>query len=335
MPKIVRFHRLGGPEELRLEEAAPETPQAGEVRIRVQAVGLNNSEAQLRRGDYPMLKASFPSRIGRECAGIVDAVAPDVESIRVGDLVSTIPAFDIQRNGVYGDWCVVPQAAIVRVPPGMGRIEAAAVWQQYLTAYGPLVEYGRADERHVVLITAGASSVGLGAIQMAKTLGCKVVATTRSAGKTGVIRRAGADHVIVTETERLASSILDATGGKGFDLALDPIAGPGLEALAASAASGATIFLYGQLAPEPTPFPLVSVMRKGLSIRGYTLWEITLDPARRERAVRFICDGLETKRLQPIIDRVFDLSDIVAAHRYLESGRQAGKIVVTTGGPSE
>jgi len=330
MPKIVRLHRLGGPEELRLEDAAPEMPQAGEVRIRVQAIGLNNSEAQLRRGDYPMLKASLPCRIGRECAGIVDAIAPDVESIGLGDLVSTIPAFDIQRNGVYGDWCVVPAAAVVRVPAHLDRIEAAAVWQQYLTAYGPLVEYGRADGRHTVLITAGASSVGLGAIQMAKTLGCKVIATTRSGGKAEIIRRAGADHVIVTERDKLVPSVLDATGGRGFDFALDPIAGPGLANLVDAAANSATIFLYGQLATEATPFPLVTVMRKGLSIRGYTLWEITLDPQKRERAVRFIFDGLDARRLRPIVDRIFDLSDIVAAHRYLESGQQAGKIVVKT-----
>jgi NADPH:quinone reductase-like Zn-dependent oxidoreductase len=103
MRRIVRFHEIGGPEVLRLEEAAPSQPGAGELLLRVEAIGLNNSEAQLRRGDYPMLKAAFPSRIGRECVGRVVAVGEGVTAAREGDRVCTIPAFDVQRHGVYGE----------------------------------------------------------------------------------------------------------------------------------------------------------------------------------------------------------------------------------------
>ena len=88
------------------------------------------------------------------------------------------------------------------------------------------------------------------------------------------------------------------------------------------------VFLYGQLAPEPVDFPLVTCLAKGLSLRGYTLWELTLDPARRARAVRWISERLADRRLVPVIDRVFGFDDIAAAHAYLESGVQNGKIVV-------
>lgn len=335
MAMIVRVHRLGGPEELKLETAEPEEPRAGEIRIRVEAIGLNNSEAQLRRGDYPMLKASLPTRIGRECTGIVEAVGKDVTAWRPGDRVSTIPAFDVQRHGVYGEWCVVPAAGAVPVPAGIGPMEAAAIWQQYLTAFGPLVEYGSVSAGKTVLVTAGASSVGLGAIQMARLLGAQVIATTRTPEKRGVLLRAGADHVVVTSQEDLRARLAEITSGRGFDLALDPVAGPHLADLSEAAAKEAVIFLYGQLSAEPTPFPLIPVLRKGLTLRGYTLWEITLNEARRARAVRFIAENVEAGRLRPVIDRVFRLDEIVEAHRYLESGRQAGKIVVRTEGWGE
>lgn len=326
--RIVRFHEIGGPEVLRIESVAPEAPLAGEVRLRVRAIGLNNSEAQYRRGEYPMRDTTFPTRLGRECCGIVEALGEHVVGVAVGDFVSTIPAFDIQRGGVYGEWAVVPAAALVPVPVGLSHLEAAAAWQQYLTAYGPLVEQATFGPGDTVLITAASSSVGRGAIQMARLLGCEVIATTRSPSKREVLLAGGAHHVIVTDEEDLPSRVSALTGGKGFRVALDPIAGPGLAALAEAAGQGATIVEYGQLSRDPAPFPLLAVLRKHLTIRGYTLWEITLDPARRALAVDFITGHLARGTLRPAIDRVFALDDIVEAHRYIESGRQTGKIVI-------
>jgi NADPH2:quinone reductase len=218
------------------------------------------------------------------------------------------------------------------VPAGLSHLEAAASWQQYLTAYGPLVEPATLRPGDAVLITAASSSVGRGAIQMARLLGCEVIATTRSRAKCDVLLAGGAHHVIVTDEEDLAARVAAITGGKGVRLALDPIAGPGLSALAEAAGQGATIVEYGQLSREPTPFPLLAVLRKHLTIRGYTLWEITLDPARRRRAVDYIAGHLAHGTLRPVIDRVFTLDQIVEAHRYIESGRQTGKIVIDVTG---
>jgi NADPH2:quinone reductase len=326
--RIVRLYRTGGPEVLSLEAADPEAPQRGEVRLRVRAIGLNNSEAQYRRGEYPMRDTTFPTRIGRECSGVVEALGEGVAGVSIGDFVSTIPAFDIQRNGVYGEWAVVPAVAVVPVPAGLSHLEAAAIWQQYLTAYGPLVEPGTLQSGDWVLITAASSSVGRGAIQMARLLGCQVIATTRSRAKRDVLLAGGAHHVVVSGEEDLVSRVAAITGGKGFRVALDPIAGPGLAGLAEAAGQGATVVVYGQLSRDPAPFPLLAVLRKHLVIRGYTLWEITLDPARCRRAVDFISGHLARGSLRPAIDRVFALDEVVDAHRYIESGRQAGKIVL-------
>ena len=121
---------------------------------------------------------------------------------------------------------------------------------------------------------------------------------------------------------------MEISGGRGFTVCMDPVAGPGLKTLVSCAAREARIFLYGQLASEPTPLPLVEIMRKGVCVRGYTLWEVTLDAVRRAAAVDYISRGIQSGTLDPVIDRVMAFDDIVEAHRYLETGKQAGKIVI-------
>jgi NADPH:quinone reductase-like Zn-dependent oxidoreductase len=140
---------------------------------------------------------------------------------------------------------------------------------------------------------------------------------------------AGADHVIVTEEEDLVKSVMAITSGKGVSLVFDPIAGPLLGKLAEAAAPGASIFEYGALSTSPTTFPLFSALAKGLTVRGYTMFEIVKDPERLTRGKRFIYNGIESGALKPIIDRTFPLESIVDAHQYMESNQQKGKIVVT------
>jgi NADPH:quinone reductase-like Zn-dependent oxidoreductase len=328
MPRVVRFHRLGGPEVLTLEDVPAAAPGPGEVRLVVEAFGLNRSEVQFRRGDYPLLAARFPARLGKEAVGVVEAVGPGVTGVAPGARVTTIPNFDMGRYGVYGETATVPAIALAPVPRGLSTVEAAAIWQQYLTVYGPFVEYGLVARGVVALITAAASSVGCGALQVARLLGATTIATTRQEAKRAALLKAGADHVVVTAREDLPARVREVSP-RGADLVFDPVAGPGLATLAEAAAPGATIVLYGALAAEPTPYPLVTALRKGLSVRGYTMWEVLNDPARLARARRWIVERLEAGALRPLIDRTFPLDRIVEAHAYMESDAQVGKIVVT------
>jgi NADPH:quinone reductase-like Zn-dependent oxidoreductase len=331
MPRIVRFHETGEAEVLRLEDLPLAVPAEGEVRLKVEAIGLNRAEVVFRRGLY-LESPRLPSRIGYEAAGTVDAVGPGVRGVRVGERVSTIPSFSVGRYGVYGESAVVPAHAVAPYPSRLSAVEGAAIWMQYLTAYGALVDLGRLQAGQVALITAASSSVGLAAIQMAKSIGALALATTRTPEKQAFLREAGADHVIVTDAEDLAARTKALTAGKGADLIFDPVAGPFLEKLAAAAAPGATIFEYGALASAPTAYPLVEALVKSLTVRGYLVFEITRDPERLAAGKRFVTQGLESGALKPVIDRTFPLEEIVAAHRYMESNRQKGKIVVTVGG---
>ena len=260
---------------------------------------------------------------------MVEALGPGVTGFAVGDAVSIVPPLSITRWGTYGEVANVPAEVTVKHPATLSWTEAAAVWMQYVTAYGALVEIAGLGRGDSVLITAASSSVGLAAIQIANRLGATSIAATRTAAKAAALRDAGAAHVIVTEEEDLAARAKAITGGAGVRAVFDPVAGPGVNALAEALGQGGILVEYGALSPEPTPFPLFPALVKGLTVRGYQYKEIVADPARLDRAKRFIVEGLADGSLKPVIDRVFPFDQIVEATRYLESNQQIGKIVVT------
>lgn len=328
MPRIVRFHKTGGPDVLQIDEIGLENPGPGEVRLKVAAFGLNRAELLFRQALY-LERPKLPSRIGYEAAGVVDAVGPDVSEPRVGDRVSTIPGFSMRQYGVYGESCIVPARVAVPFPERLSPVEGAAIWMAYLTAYGALVEIGRATPDDTVVITAASSSVGLAAIQMAKALGATTVATTRGPAKRQVLLEAGADHVIATDEENVTRRIKTITGGRGARLIFDAVSGRLVEQLAKAAAPGGIIITYGALSLEPTPFPLGDALAKGLSMRGYTLFEITNDPQRLAAAIGFVAGRLHSGVFKPAIARIFDMAQIGEAHRYMEANTHVGKIVIT------
>ena len=198
---------------------------------------------------------------------------------------------------------------------------------QYLTAYGALIWLGHVAKGDFVVVTAASSSVGVAAIEMVKAEGGISIAVTRSSAKKAQLLKLGADHVIATGEEDLVARVNEITSGKGARIVFDPIGGTILESLAAAAAVKGTVFEYGALAPEPTPYPLFTALAKGLTIRGYTLFELTPDPV-FPKAKQYVFDHLASGAFKPIIDKVFPFAELVDAHRYMESNAQVGKIVV-------
>lgn len=328
MARVVRFHETGGPEVLRIEQVDVPSPGKGEVQIRIHALGLNRAEAIFRRGRY-LEEPKLPARLGYEAAGTVAAVGPDVQGFQVGDAVSTIPSFSLNAYGLYGDLANAPVHAVTHHPASLSWVEAAAVWMQYLTAYGALIDIAGLKAGDAVAIPAASSSVGLAAIQIANKVGAIPIALTRRGAKRQALLDAGAAHVIATEEQDLVKEILTITGGKGARVVFDPVGGPTVTKLARATAKLGTLFLYGALSTEPTPLPLMEVLGRWLTIRGYVLMEITGDPARLERGKQFVNEGLADGSFKPIIARTFPLDEIVEAHRFLESNQQIGKIVVT------
>jgi NADPH:quinone reductase-like Zn-dependent oxidoreductase len=326
--RIVRFHETGGAEVLKIEDVALPEPGTGEVRLRVKAIGLNRAEVMFRMGQY-LVAPKLPAKLGYEASGIVEVVGKGVDPGLVGQVRSTVPAFAADAYGVYGEVAIVPDYALAAYPETLSFEEGTSIWMQYLTAYGALIQYGKVRKGDFVLITAASSSVGIAAIEMCKAEGAIPIATTRTAAKKDVLLEAGAEHVIVTNDEDLVARVKEITGGRGARIVFDPIGGPGLEALAQAAAEGGTIFEYGALSTEPTPYPLFACLSKHLIIQAYTLFQVVGDPAMRETAEKYVYDHIVAGDFKPRIDKTFPLSEIVEAHRYMESNAQIGKIVVT------
>jgi NADPH:quinone reductase-like Zn-dependent oxidoreductase len=328
MPKIVRFHQFGGPEVLKFDELPSQEPGPGEVRLRVQAIGMNRAESMYFHGQY-LESAKLPSRLGYEAAGVVEAVGPGVDKSWLGKQVATVPAFSLNAHGVAGEEAVVPAAALGEYPAKLSPAEGSAIWMQYLTAYGALVRYAQVKKGDYVLITAASSSVGIAAIEIAKAEGAIAIAATRTSSKKKELIEAGADHVIAFEEEDLAARVQEITGGQGARIIFDPVGGPLLEKLAEAASVYGIIVEYGALDAKPTPYPLFTALAKWLTVRAYTLLEFSKDPEELAIAIKYINDRLEDGRFHIKIAKTFPFSQTAEAYRYLESNAQIGKIVIT------
>ena len=328
MPRIVRFHSLGGPEVLQFEDEPSRSPGRGEVRLKVQASGLNRAESIYYHGRY-LENPRLPSRIGYEVAGVVEAVGDGVDKIWLGKPVATVPGFSQNQYGTLGEEAIVPVGVLGEYPPSLSHVQAAAIWMQYLTAWGALVHFGGIQAGDFVAIPAASSSVGLAAIEIVRDAGATAIAVTRTSAKKSELLDLGAHAVIASEEEDYVARVQEITGGRGVRLTLDPVAGPFVEKLAQAAAPGGIIFQYGVLSAEPTPFPLFAALRKGLTLRGYTVHEINQDERLLALAKKFIFDRLADGRFLPRIAKTFPFAQTVEAYRYLESNQQIGKVVIT------
>lgn len=328
MARVVRFHQHGGPEVLRIENVDTPRPTRGEIQIRVKALGLNRAEALMRWGTY-IQTPPLPSGLGLEAAGIVEAVGEGVGGFAPGEAVSVVPPLSMARWPAYGEIATYPAHLVVKHPPSLSWEEAAAVWTQYLTAYGALIDIAKLSRDDFVVITAASSSVGLAAIQIANMVGATPIAATRTSAKREALLEVGAAHVISLADEDLEARLKDIAGPEDIRVVFDAVGGPIFAPLTAAMARGGILIEYGGLSPEATPFPLFAVLAKTLTLRGYLVHEITGDPARLEAAKTFILDGLMSGSLRPVIAKTFPFEQIVEAHRFLESNEQFGKIVVT------
>jgi len=327
MTQVVRIHKTGGPEVLQLEDAQIGQPGAGEMRIRVQAIGLNRSEAMYRAGAYPV-PPKLPSLMGYEASGIVESLGAGVQGFAPGDRVCVLPSYRLGEYGVYAEEALVPVRSVIPAPPHLTPVQSASIWMQYLTAFA-LIEVAKIGIGDHVLIPAASSSVGLAAVQLANWAGAVPIAATRHSNKAAALKEQGAQHVIATAEGDVVAEVMRVTGGKGVRVCFDPVGGPNVEKLANAMAEEGILFIYGGLSGQATPYPHWPAALKGLSLRGWVASSIWNKPERFARAKELILRGLADGHLRPVIARTFPLSQIAEAHRYLESNQQIGKIVVT------
>jgi NADPH:quinone reductase-like Zn-dependent oxidoreductase len=328
MSRVVTFSEFGGSEVLEIQQVDVPLPGPTEVRIRVKAIGLNRAESMWRTGNY-VEPVRLPARLGYESSGIVEAVGAEVRNVKIGDSVSTVPSFSLNDYGMYGELVLAPAHAVVKHESFVSFEDATAIWNPLITPYGAFVESGVLRAGDTVLIPAASSSVGIGAIQMAKMVGAIPIAMTRTRAKRERLLEEGAAHVIVTDEQDLVEEVLRITNGQGARFAFEPVGGPLFPKLVSAMAEEGTIFVYGALSDETTPLPMIEVLAKRIVIRGYNLFATTTNPVKQKAAVDFIFDGIRKGALRPIISKRFTFDQIQDAHRELEKNQHIGRIVVS------
>jgi NADPH:quinone reductase-like Zn-dependent oxidoreductase len=325
MSRVVVFDEFGGPDVLHVAGEPAVEPAAGEVRVRIEAFAVNPLDQMMRSGTSPAPVPLPHARLGVEGTGVVDALGPGVTGLEIGDPVILAAIPDASVRGSYAEYTTVPASRVVARPAGLTVTEAAAVWVAYSTAYGALVEKAGMRPGDQVLITAASGGVGRAAMQIANQIGAVPIAVTRHASRTDDLLAAGAAAVVATGEANVAEAVRRHTSGTGADIVLDLVRGPGQQDLVNAGRPGATLVVAGFLDPRPTPFPRGAA----LTIISYASFEHTLDTVAVKRMAAFLNAGVRLGALRPAIDQVFTLGDIVEAHRHLEKGSHAGKIVVT------
>jgi len=326
--QAVEISSFGAPEVLRLGERPVPVAAAGEVLIRVSASGVNRPDVLQRTGNYPVPPGASDIP-GLEVAGVIasgDAAAMAAAGLKVGERVCALVA-----GGGYAQWCVAPVGQCLPVPEGLDDIAAASLPETFFTVWSNVFDRARLQAGETLLIQGGTSGIGVTAIQMAKALGARVIATAGSDDKCAACLALGADHAINYKTQDFVAAVADLTGGQGANVVLDMVAGAYVAREIDCLAEDGRLVIIAVQGGVKAEFNAGMVLRKRLTITGSTLrprpiaFKAAIAQALRERVWPLLVQG----QIKPVIHQVFPASEAAAAHTLMESNRHIGKLVLT------
>jgi len=332
--------KAGPPEVLELREARDPTPGVGEVRIRVEAAGVNFADVMGRMGMYPDLP-KLPVVVGYEVAGRVDAVGRDCYPDWVGR-----PVLAMTRFGGYSDVVCVPERQVFTRPDGMSAEEGAALPVNYLTAYQLIEAMGGLRASDTVLVHSAGGGVGIAAIQLARRIGARVIGTA-SAGKHDALRKLGVEHCIDYRSEDFEARVRAITEGRGVELVLDAVGGPSFKksyrALAATgrlgmfglsaAATGKRRRLFDLLrAAAAMPwlqFTPLALMNENKGVFGVNLGHLWGEMERVSGWMETLLGYYRAGAIRPIVAASFPFARAAEAHHYIQDRKNLGKVLLT------
>ncbi|MBT3552694.1 MAG: quinone oxidoreductase [Rhodospirillaceae bacterium] len=329
MAKAAVVHEFGGPDAFSIDDIEVGAPGDGQVRIRQTAIGVNFAEVKQRSGDsYNFPLGDLPIILGREGAGIVEAVGAGAEAFKPGDRV----AYGMGGTGGYAEERLVAANRLLHLPDGITEATAASVMVRGLTAWYLGQRAYPIQPGDWVLVHAAAGGVGLILIQWAKHVGAVVIGTAGSDAKTEIAASHGCDHVINYTNTDVAGAVADLTGGAGVAAVFDAIGRDTFEASLDSLADLGHFVTYGAASGDVTGIDPKIFMHKGslhftrTSLRHYTKKRSDLETG-AQALFQLIKDGA----IRPKINQFHGLEEMAAAHRALESRQLTGSVVVRTG----
>jgi len=326
--KAVEITVYGAPEVLCLGDRPDPIAGAGEVLIRVKASGINRPDVLQRTGNYPVPPGASDIP-GLEVAGEIiagDAVAMSAAGFKLGDRVCALVA-----GGGYAELCVAPVGQCLPVPAGLSDIEAATLPETFFTVWSNVFDRARLQAGETLLIQGGTSGIGVTAIQMAKALGAKVIATAGSDEKCAACIALGADHAINYKTADFSAEARKLTDGKGVNVILDMVAGSYVAREIECLAEDGRLVIIAVQGGVKAEFNAGMVLRKRLTITGSTLRPRALDfKTAIATALRAkVWPLIEHTAIKPVVYKVFAAEDAAKAHALMESNQHVGKIVLT------
>ncbi|PRE47677.1 quinone oxidoreductase family protein [Burkholderia multivorans] len=322
MPKAIRYDQPGGADVMKWVDVEVGAPQAGEVRIKQHAVGLNYIDVYFRTGLYPQ---PLPGGLGMEAAGEVTAVGEGVSALKVGDRV----AYVAQPPGAYAQERVLSAERVVKLPDGIGYDDAASVMLQGLTAHYLLRRTYPVKAGDTILIHAAAGGVGLLVCQWAKALGATVIGTVGSDEKAELAKAHGCDHPIVYTRENFTQRVKEVTNGAGVPVVYDSI---GKDTYIGSLDCLAPLGYFVSFGNASGPLPPID--SKEFSSRGSlfftrpTLFSYIAKRADLESAAAELFDVILSGKVKTSINQRYPLAEVGRAHADLEARKTTGSTVL-------
>lgn len=323
--QAILIRETGGPEVLEMRDVPAPPLGTGEIAIDVHATALNRADLLQRRGLYPPPKGESEI-LGLECAGVVAELGAGASGPPVGTRVMAL-----LPGGGYAERVVVPDGMAIPIPGGMSLEHAAAIPEAFMTSREALVETARLQPGEWVLVHAAAGGVGSAAVQLAKALGARVIATAGSAEKLAIVKALGADVTVNYREQDFAEIAKSATDGKGVDVVLDFVGAAYWEKHARCMAVGGRTVVIGVLGGVSAEVNLAALLMKRHQILGLVMRSRSrTEKVRLSRAfARDTLPRFQSGELRPVIDRTFPLAEARAAHERMEANANVGKIVLT------
>lgn len=321
--KALRCHQYGPPEDLRVEDLPSPMPDKGQVAIDVKASALNFPDTLMVQGLY-QVKPPLPFCPGAELAGLITALGEGVAGLRKGDRVIAFPG-----TGAFAEECVVAAERVLPLPSGMDFASGAALVLTYGTSLHALRDRGALREGEWLLVLGAAGGVGAAAIEIAKTLGARVIAAASNAEKLDLCRKLGADATIDYIGEDLRQRALEITAGKGVDVVYDPVGGIHAEAALRALAWRGRYLVVGFASGDIPKIALNLALLKERSLLG-VYWgdAVRADPDQHRRNMHQLMDWFAEGRIRPFVSEEVPLREAGSAMRRLLQRRIKGKVVI-------
>ncbi len=324
--KAVQITQIGGPDVMQLVELPVPTPKPHQVRIKVEAVGLNYSDVMIRQGKY-LAPTKPPVVLGREFAGTIEAVGESVTGWAVGQQV-----FGAAGAGALAEYVTIAPQALAPIPPGMSMEQAAAFFVTGVTALHCLSDHGRLKEGETVLIHAAAGGVGTAAVQIAKSMGARVIGTASSAAKCDQIRALGGEAIQYGPDADAdwVEQLKAMTDGHGADLILESVGGEVfLRSFREALAPFGRLVVFGAASGEVVKLNNVEILGSNREVIGYFLGTYyQYRPQAIMAAAAQVLGMIQAGTLKLVIGATYPLDQARAAFEHIESRQSVGKVIV-------